>query len=98
MPDVGVKRCGAVADLADLAGTRRGEVPGIPGGGEHVLATEQDTPDGIIGTADLRVKRGHASTALRSGRRVDLAAVGALELHAIGVLGGFRIGVLSVNE
>jgi len=41
---VGVKRCSAIADLADLAGTRRGEVPGIPGSGEHVLATEQDTP------------------------------------------------------
>src|SRR5437879_11847124 len=35
---VGVKRCGAVADLANLAGTSRRNIPGVPGGCEHMLS------------------------------------------------------------
>src|SRR5882724_9533480 len=59
---VRVKRCGAVTDLTNLAGTRRGNVPGVPGGREHMLSTQQNTPNAIIGPADLVVEGWDAGT------------------------------------
>src|SRR5712664_2193478 len=35
---VRVKRCCAVANLAHLAGTSRRNIPGVPGGCEHMLS------------------------------------------------------------
>src|SRR5229473_7439733 len=84
---VGVKGRCAVAHLADLAGARYRSVPGKPRSGEDVFATEQDTADGVIGTADLRVERRHAGAALNIGRWVDAAAIGALQLNAVRKLG-----------
>src|SRR5712672_155478 len=57
---VGVERCGAITDLADLAGACPGNIPSVPSGREHMLATEQNTPDAIIGPANLVVERRHS--------------------------------------
>src|SRR5437879_104758 len=83
----GAEACSAIANLADLARARNGSIPGKPGSGEHVFATEQDTADSVIGPADLRVERRHAGAALNSGRWVNAAAIGALQLNAARKLG-----------
>src|SRR5437016_13532180 len=57
---VRVKRCRAVANLADLTGTRRSNIPSVPSGRKHMLSTEQDAPDAVIGPTNLRVERRHA--------------------------------------
>src|SRR6266576_5094209 len=53
---VRIERCGAVTDLADLAGKRRRNIPSVPSGREHMLSAKQDAPDAIIGTPDLVVE------------------------------------------
>src|SRR2546430_17704670 len=61
----GSKRSRAIAHLADLAGTRCGNVPGVPRRREHVLATEQKTSYGVIRSANLVVEGGNAGAGLR---------------------------------
>src|SRR6202035_3899055 len=83
-----VKRGGAVPDLADLTGTSGRNVPGVPGCGEHVLTTEEDTPEGIIGPAYLVVERRHAGAGCRRQPRgrIGGAAVGSKKLDTLRVV------------
>src|SRR5437762_1533690 len=78
---IGVKRCGAVTNAPDLAGTRGRNVPGVPGGRQHMLSAKQEAPDAIIGPPDLIVETGWSTVIVQVVvDRVDPAVAIILEV------------------
>src|SRR5438046_626069 len=86
---VGVKRCGAVTDSANLTGTRGRNVPSVPSRRENMLSAKQDAPDAIIGPTDLIVKTGWSTVTVQVVvDRVD---------PAVGIILEVRVKATDVN-
>src|SRR6266513_2071836 len=76
--------CGIV--LTQLARTGRGYIPGIPRRREHMLATQHQASDAVIGKANLGIKAGGSTVAIECRHRrivvqtVDPAIAEILEI------------------
>src|SRR5439155_10090514 len=83
---VGAEGSGAVARDANLPGSGRRNIPGVPSRGKNVLTAKQNAADGVIGPANLVIEGRTAGAGFDSCVWVNAAAVRSLKRDAIWVL------------